>query len=131
MAERVAALRALRPDSPERVGRPLPAEVDYEMKRLSNPRKGLSGTLYCGLGPQALYRELLPKEEAKAEVAYIAVERVLGTFEEDEGILLRGIVEAPAGPPEFHLLKGSPPTSPRWGGKEWPRGCSWALTTRG
>lgn len=124
LAEKVAALRAMRANSPEVVGRPFPAEAEYEFKRLSQPERGLSGTLYCGLRLQALYRELLPRGEARLEVAHIAVERaLLGTFDEADGrwhartvilgfpalISLRGLVEAPAGPPEFHILKGLSP----------------------
>ena len=58
------------------------------------------------------------------EVAHIAVERaLLGTFDEADGrwhartvilgfpslISLRGLVEAPAGPPEFHIMRGLSP----------------------
>jgi len=121
LARKVASLRVARANSPELVGEPLPAEVEYEFKRLSNPWEGLSGTLYCGFGLQALYREILPEREARLKVVHIAVERaLLGTFEEAEGrwharavvlgfpslISLRGLVEAPAGPPEFHVMRG-------------------------
>lgn len=99
---------------------PLLGEIDFEMKLILEPTRRLTGTLYDGFRLQALARELLPAEELNIEHAHIVfTNRLFGTWEEGDGryharvsvygfpslISTTGIVEAPAKPKQYYLLK--------------------------
>ncbi len=99
---------------------PLPGEVEFERKLLRDPNLRLTGVLYDGFRLQAVLRELLPADEFSIGHAHIVfTNRLFGTFDEGDRryharvsvygfpsiISTTGIVEAPAKPKEFYLLK--------------------------
>jgi len=99
---------------------PLPGEVEFERKFLRDPSLRLTGVLYDGFRLQAVLRELLSIDEFSIEhVHIIFTNRLFGTFDEGDRryharvsiygfpsiISTTGIVEAPAKPREFYLLK--------------------------
>jgi len=99
---------------------PLPGEIEFERKLLRDPSLRLTGVLYDGFRLQAVLQELLPADEFSVEHAHVAfTNRLFGTFDEGDRryharvsvygfpsiISTTGIVEAPAKPREFYLLK--------------------------
>lgn len=99
---------------------PLPGEVEFERKLLRDPSLKFAGLLYDGVKLQAVLRELIPKEEFDIAHAHIAfTNRLFGTFDEGDRryharvsvygfpslISTTGIVEAPARPKEFYVMK--------------------------
>lgn len=99
---------------------PLQGEVEFERKLLRNPSLKLTGVLYDGPKIQAVLQNLLPKDEFNIEHAHIVfTNRLFGTFDEGDGryharvsiygfpslISTTGIVEAPAKPKEYYVLK--------------------------
>jgi hypothetical protein len=99
---------------------PLPGEIGFERKLLQDPSLKLTGVLYDGFRLQAVLRELLPKDEFNIDnVHIIFTNRLFGTFDASDGryharvsvygfpslISTTGIVEAPAKPKEFYVLK--------------------------
>lgn len=97
---------------------PLPGEVDYEKRRLLY--LGPWGLLYDGLQVMALCRDLLPKQErGLGSIHLIFTDQLLGTWEESDRryharaaifgfpnlLSTTGLVEAPAKPREYYLLK--------------------------
>jgi len=99
---------------------PLPGEVEFERKLLQDPSLRLIGVFYDGFRLQAVFRELLPMDEFSVKHAHIIfTNRLFGTFDEGDRryharvsvygfpsiISTTGIVEAPAKPREFYLLK--------------------------
>jgi hypothetical protein len=98
---------------------PLPGEVAYERKRLTSPSPTF-GLLYDGFRVMTLLQELLPPDERRLDQIHIAfTNQLLGTWEESDRryharvavfgfpnlISTTGLVEAPAKPREFYLLK--------------------------
>jgi len=96
---------------------PLPGEIDYERKRQASPRPPF-GIVYEGLRVQALYRDLISREERGLGHIHIAFTRqLLATWEEGRyhlrvGVFgspsilsTTGVAEAPARPREYYFLK--------------------------
>lgn len=97
---------------------PLPVEIDFERKLLSDPSLKIPGVFYDGIKLQAVYRELLP-EVGFDEAHIVFTNRLFGTFEESDRryhahvsiygtpslISTTGIVEAPAKPKEFYAAR--------------------------
>lgn len=99
---------------------PLLGEVQYEKRVLEDPARGSTGVLYDGFKLQALLRTLLPPGEREVNhVHVIFTSRLFGTWDEGDRryharvsvygfpslVSTSGIVEAPAKPKEFYLLK--------------------------
>lgn len=100
--------------------KPLPGEVDYERNRLLNPgRKGF-GVLYDAIQLQVLLsRLILPEEDDLEYLHLVFTNQLFGTWDPGDRrfharvslygfpnlISTTGIVEAPAKPREFYLLK--------------------------
>lgn len=99
---------------------PLPAEVEYEKRRLQNSENRSFGILYDGFKLQTLYQELITEEERSWHcLVIIFTDQLFGTWDEDNRcyharvsvygfpsiISTTGIVEAPAKPREFYLQK--------------------------
>jgi hypothetical protein len=95
----------------------LPGEVEYERRRLTSPRPTF-GLLYHGEGAMHLLRELLPQSERGLAFLHIVfTNQLLGTWGEGRYHLraavfgfpsllsTTGLVEAPAKPREFYVLK--------------------------
>ena len=108
---------------------PLLGEVGYEENRLSDAKNVTFGNIYDGFIIQEHLNGFIPKEElALRNIHIVLTNQLLATFDEGDlryhirsGIFgipsvisITGIVEGPARPREFYLLKQS--MGPRWDG---------------
>jgi hypothetical protein len=98
---------------------PVYGEVQFEKRLLRDPGKRAPGVLYDGHQMMRLFADLLPPKERTLRTAHVAfTSRLFGTWEADGRyharvvvagypILLSdtGIVEGPAKPKEYYLLK--------------------------
>ncbi len=99
----------------------LPGEVLYEKKRLSSTSTSATGMLYDGEYIQCLFRDLIPRNERALRFCHIIfTNQLFGSFDDTNKryharvsiygfpnlISTTGIIEAPAKPREFYLLKG-------------------------
>lgn len=99
---------------------PLPGEVEYEKRRLSGVARAF-GVPYEGFTVAALYKGLIKKEESSLDFIHVAfTDQLLATWEEDDRryhlraavfsypsiISTNGLVEAPAKPRGYYLMKG-------------------------
>jgi len=99
---------------------PLYGEIEYEKMILKEPGRRSFGILYDGFRLQAILRDLIPPEERDPGHLHIVfTNRLFGTWDENDRryharvgvygfpsiISTTGIVEAPAKPREFYLLK--------------------------
>ena len=119
LARRIAATRVRDLGKPFKPEEPLYGEVMFELRFLNEPSKKVPGILYDASRTQRLLREMLPPEERKAAIQHIVfTSRLIGTFEADGRyhahvnlcgypsiISTSGIVEAPAKPKEYYILK--------------------------
>jgi len=108
---------------------PLPGEVSYEENRLSDTKNMTFGNIYDGFIIQEHLGSFIPKEELTLRSIHIVLtNQLLATFDEGDlryhirsGIFgipsvisSTGLVEGPARPREFYLLKQS--MGPHWDG---------------
>ena len=120
LARKLAETKVRDLTNPEARLEPLPGEIEFERKFLLDTSLRLTGVLYDGFRLQAVLQELLPADEFSVEHAHVAfTNRLFGTFDEGDRryharvsvygfpsiISTTGIVEAPAKPREFYLLK--------------------------
>lgn len=98
---------------------PLPVEISYEERRLSDPQSRAKGLLYDGPRLLELLRSLLPREEQSlAHLHIIFTNQLFGMYQDDgryhAAVILcgfpcllstTGIVEAPAKPREYYVLR--------------------------
>lgn len=99
--------------------KPMYGEVAYEKRRLQGKSKGI-GVLYDGFGLSAVFFRLIPDEERSAEYCHILLtDQLFGTWDENDrryharvGVFAQlsilsttGLVEAPAKPRDFYILK--------------------------
>ncbi|MCL4458997.1 MAG: hypothetical protein M1136_08075 [Chloroflexi bacterium] len=99
---------------------PLKGEIGYERRRLENQNKRVAGILYDGFVLSGILQGLLPPEEcALNQVHIVFTNQLFGTWDEHDRryharvsiynkpslISTTGIVEAPAKPREYYLLK--------------------------
>lgn len=99
---------------------PLPGEIEYERRRLSTPDSATFGILYDGFKVMHLFARLLSsRERHRGHIHIIFTNQLLGTWEESDRryharvsiygfpsfLSTSGIVEAPAKPREYYLLK--------------------------
>jgi len=98
---------------------PAYGEVQFELRAIEEPEKKVPGILYDGLRLQRLLLSLLPPTERTLKVQHLVfTSRLIGTFGEDGRyhahvnlcgypsiISTSGIVEAPAKPKEYYVLK--------------------------
>lgn len=119
-ASSVAAARVLRVDDDEIVGEPFKAEIDYEYRRIAYDMPNMLGAFYSAYHLQSAYWELIPSSERNLSNLHVIITKLLiGTFEASSKrwhartivlgfpniISLRGLIEAPAKPREFYILK--------------------------
>lgn len=116
LAERMARLRVSAPDVRAQE-EPMPVEVEHERRVLQGKSPTPRGVPYDGWGFQALLRERLGV--AADRVVLVVTPRLLATWDDGDAryhlravvlghpvvISLPGLVEAPAKPREFYLLK--------------------------
>ncbi len=123
IAEAFAQAKVRNPSRPRAAaGRfePLWGEVDFERQRISDPEKGAFGLLYDGLGLVRLFATLIPEEETGLEhLNIVFTNQLIGTWEDSDRryharvgvfsfpsiISTTGVVEAPAKPREYYLMR--------------------------
>ncbi|MEK6545161.1 MAG: DUF6775 family putative metallopeptidase [Nitrospinota bacterium] len=130
LAKKLAEIRVLNPTKQNLNPDPLYAEIEYEKKKILNPSTKSIGVFYDGFELQNIYRDLLipphpPLEKGGrgdfpfAHAHIIFTNQLFATWEGDDRryhtrasiygfpsiISTSGIVEAPAKPREFYLLK--------------------------
>lgn len=118
----LARLRIREPMGSPSTEEPLYGEVEFERRGLEEPSRVVPGVVYDGWGFVALLRRFLPRTEGSLDRLHIVLTpRLVATLDEDDRryhartILLGlpmvistgGLVEAPAKPREFYLLKRS------------------------
>jgi len=119
-AEKLVRTKVFDVSDPKKVYEPFPVEVEHEKESIIDPKKMVFGMLYDGFRLQKLYRELLPKAELSFKHLHIMFTgRSIGTWDKGDGryhartsvygfpsiISTSGIVEAPAKPREFYVLR--------------------------
>ena len=119
LAESMAEARVHDVSRPFSLEEPAYGEVAFERRSLEEPGKRSPGVLYDGLRLQKTFREMLPARERTLRVQHIVfTSRLIGTFESDGRyhahvnlcgypsiVSTSGVVEAPARPREYYLLK--------------------------
>ncbi len=120
LAERIAQIRISNLNVQEIPFEPLPAEIEYEKKKIAEPNHKSFGILYHGFKLQSVLSELIPKEEKELKHLHIIfTNQLFGTWSGSDGryharvsvyglptiISTTGLVEAPAKPKEYYLLK--------------------------
>jgi len=126
VAEQIAVARIFNAKKQKSNDAPFYHEIEVEKNFLKAPEKKVSGMLYDGLFLKNVCYELIPKSEKKLGFAHIIfLNRLFATFEENDryharAIILgfpslisaQGIVEAPAKPKEYYLIKTGSPQMP-------------------
>lgn len=120
LAEEFAKAKVRDPFKPLQKESPLSGEISYEKRRLSTPVSQSFGLLYDGFEIMNVLRELIPRQERNFNhIHIIFTNQLFGTWDEANRryharviicgfpsiISTSGIVEAPAKPREFYLLK--------------------------
>ena len=120
LATKLAKTRIRNFTDPNFVFDPLLGEIEYEKKLILSPEKSPAGILYDGFKLQEILHELLPAEELSTEHIHIVfTNRLIATWDENDRryharvsvygfpsiISTTGIVEAPAKPKEYYMLK--------------------------
>jgi predicted Zn-dependent protease len=120
LARSLARARVRDPMNPNIQIEPLLGEVEFERRLLGNPTLRIPGLLYDGFRLMDILFDLLPRDELHLGHAHIVfTNRLFGTWDEGDGryharvsvygfpalISTTGIVEAPAKPREYYVLK--------------------------
>ena len=120
LAGNLAGIRVRRLGSPKPFAEPLMGEIEYEKKYLLAPSSKPAGVLYDGFELQSIFYELIPGEYLdRKHLHLIFTGQLFGTWDENDrryharasvygtpGIIsTAGIVEAPAKPKGFYLLR--------------------------
>ncbi len=119
LAHEIAGMRVRDVSRPFQEIEPMYGEVQFELRALEEPSKKVSAVLYDGMRLRRLMLRLLPPDERTFATQHLVLtSRLIGTFEEDGRyhahvnlcgypsiISTSGIVEAPAKPKEYYLLK--------------------------
>jgi len=120
IAERLASIRVLNPMNEELNPEPIPGEIEYEKRKLINPSSSSIGVFYDGIRLQGVLYTLINKEERGFKHIHIVItNQLIVTWDESDRryhlrvgvygfpsiISLSGIVEAPAKPREFYIMK--------------------------
>lgn len=120
VAERIARCKVRDIENPKAAFEPIPGEIDYERRWLQKPASKPIGILYDGVKFLQILWELIPEAERCLEHVHIVfTNQLLGTFDRSDKryharvsmygfpsiISTTGVVEGPAKPKEFYLLK--------------------------
>lgn len=120
LARRLAGIRVRRLGDGQPFSQPLKGEIEYEKRYLRNPSSKPAGVLYDGFRLLGIFWELLPREELGWKHLHLLfTNQLFGTWDENDRryharasvygipnlISTMGIVEAPAKPREFYLLR--------------------------
>ena len=117
-ARRLAALKIVNPAEEFRENEPFPAEIKFEIRKLTGPEKIRGGPLYEGVRLSQFLSELISASEPAGDCIHLIItDRLFATWDENDRryharvsiysfpsiISTAGIVEAPAKPREFYL----------------------------
>jgi hypothetical protein len=120
LAEKLASIRILNPIKEGLNSNPIYGEIDYEKRKILNPSSNSFGVMYDGFSLQSILYLLIPKYEKGLEHLHIVFTNQLiatwddydrryhlrvGVYGQPSIISTSGIVEAPAKPREFYILK--------------------------
>jgi len=119
LSRELASIRVIDPSVNELNPEPMLPEIDFEMRRLSDPSLKSSGTLYDATNLMGLYWDHLPPGERSEDLCHIVLTRELfGTWDGGDlrwharSIVLgypslvstTGLVEGPAKSTQFYLM---------------------------
>ena len=122
LSKQMAGIKVRKMKNKDAVFEPLPGELDYEKKRITDYEKKSFGILYDGFNLIALFSKLIPEEESGLDYCHIIfTNQLFGTWDENDlryharvnicgfpsVISTTGLVEAPAKPREFYLKQQS------------------------
>ena len=120
VAEQLARCKVRSIEKPEVLLHPLPAEIDYELRFLQRPESKPIGILYDGIKFLNVLWELIPEQERHFHQLHIILtNQLLGTYDPHDKryharvsvygipsvLSTTGVIEGPAKPKEFYLLK--------------------------
>jgi hypothetical protein len=120
IAEKLVRTKVFDVSDPKKFYHPFPVEIKHEKDLILGQKKEVFGMLYDGFRLQKLFRELLPNTELSFKHLNIMFTgRSIGTWDKGDGryhartsvygfpsiISTSGIVEAPAKPREFYILR--------------------------
>jgi hypothetical protein len=120
LAKELASTKIRRIEGSQERSEPLPGEVQFEKRVIQEPDRRLMGILYDGYRLQKVVRSILPDSESSLDTAHIVFSnRIFCTFEKGDNryharvimcgfpslISTSGLVEAPAKPREYYLMK--------------------------
>ncbi len=120
LARKLVGTKVFDMQNPQKKYQPFFAEIEHEKRLLNEEGSSPLGTLYDGFRLQVLFKELIEKEELSLKhVHIIFTNRLVGTWDPygkryhartsvygiPSIISLPGIVEAPARPREYYLLR--------------------------
>ncbi len=120
IAQKLAGIRVLDYSKQNLNPEPMYAEIDYERRKILNPAAKSIGVFYDGFELQNIFHPLMKRDERSfAHLHIVFINQLIATWEEDDDryharssvcgfpsiISTAGIVEAPAKPREFYLLR--------------------------
>ncbi|MBI2853353.1 MAG: hypothetical protein HYX87_00345 [Chloroflexi bacterium] len=120
LSRRIAATKVRHLNSPRLAGSALPGEIQYEERRLEGATNRSFGIMYGGFAMMQTFQSLIPRTERSLHCLHIVFSnQIYGTWEDGDRrnharaiicghpsiISTTGIVEAPAKPREYYLLK--------------------------
>ncbi|MFQ6066183.1 MAG: DUF6775 family putative metallopeptidase [bacterium] len=118
IARELAGIKVRQVNKNKSFAEPLGVEVEYERRKLLNPKVKSFGILYDGFELQTLFSRLVPEAELSLDHCHlIFTNQLFGTWSEDDHryharvslygfpslISTTGVVEAPAKPRDFYL----------------------------
>ena len=120
LAEKLAGIRVLDYSKQKLNPEPMYAEIDYERRKILNPDTKSIGVFYDGFELQNIFYSIIGKDERSFSHTHVVfTNQLIATWEDDDSryhsrssvygfpsiISTAGIVEAPAKPREFYLMK--------------------------
>lgn len=120
LAERLAGIKVLNPVKEGLNPDPIYGEIDYERRKILNPSAVSIGIMYDGFRMQAILYPLITKEEKGKDHLHVVLTSQLvvtwesydmryhlrvGVYGRPSIVSVSGIVEAPAKPREFYIMK--------------------------
>ncbi|MCD5397695.1 hypothetical protein LR003_02010 [candidate division NPL-UPA2 bacterium] len=120
LAGKLAGIKIRRLGEEQSFSPPLKGEIEYEKKYFQHPSSKPAGILYDGFWLQNIFCEVIPKEYlSRKHLHLLFTNQLFGTWDENDRryhartsvygcpslISTTGIVEAPAKPREFYLLR--------------------------
>ena len=120
LAGRLAGMKVRNPNKPDLSVNPIYGEIEYERRGFRDISSKPAGILYDGARLSSILYALIPEEEAGLDHLHIVfTHQLFGTWDENDLryharvsvygfpsiISTTGVVEAPAKPKEFYLLK--------------------------